>query len=67
MKVVHSVSFSFHLRLMSVNSQMAIWPYTSHSNYHSAIHTQNINIFYFEMSSQITIQLLPPANTRGGN
>ena len=109
--LVHCVFFSFHLHLsLNVNDQMAIRPYTSHSNYNSPftpvadpgfspgggansqkcyyfsifcrklheneriwtprggarpwrppldppMHTQkNINIFYFEMSCQITIR-----------
>ena len=54
---VHPVSLSFCLHLsLSMNGQMAIWLYTSDSNDYLAIHTQNINIFYFEMSSQIVIQ-----------
>ena len=53
---VHSVSLSFRLSL-SVNGRMAIWLYISHSNYHSAIQTQKYNIFYFEMSGLIAIQL----------
>ena len=55
MKNVHSISLSFRLRLslsVNVNSRMAIPPYTSHLNYHSAI-----NIFYFDMSGQIAIEL----------
>ena len=47
-KVVHSVSLNFRLRLsLSVNSQMAIWLYTSHSNYHLIIHTQKHKYFLF--------------------
>ena len=54
---VHPVSLSFCLHLsLSMNGQMAIWLYTSDSNDYLAIHTQNINIFYLEMSSQIAIQ-----------
>ena len=56
---MHSVSLSFHLRLsLSVNGQMAIKPYTRHLNYHSAIHTQSINIFYFEMCGQRWVNFL---------
>ena len=58
---VHSVSLSFCLRVsLSVNGRMAIWLYASHLNYHSTIQPftlKNIDIFYFEMSGQIAIQL----------
>ena len=47
-KVVHSLSLNFHLRLsLSVNGQMAIWLYTSHSNYPLVIHAQKHKYFLF--------------------
>ena len=45
---MHFVCLRFHLDLsLSVNGQMAIQPYTSHSNYHSAIHMQKHKYFLF--------------------
>ena len=39
--LLHSVSLGLRLRLsLSVNGQMAIRPYITHFNYHSAIYTQ---------------------------
>ena len=55
---MHSVSLSFRLRLSSsMDSGMAIWMYTSHLNYHLAIHTQKSKYVFFKMSGQIAIQL----------
>ena len=39
-----------------LNSRKAIWPYTSHLNYYSAIRTPKYKCFYFEMSGQIALQ-----------
>ena len=51
--MVHSVSLSFRLLLsLSVNGQMAIQPYTSHSNYHLAIDT-DINIFILKCLAKL--------------
>ena len=51
--MVHFVSLSFRFRLSSnVNGQMAIQPYTSHSNYHLAIHT-DINIFILKCLAKL--------------
>ena len=54
---MHSVSLSFCLHLsLSVNGWMAIQPCTSHSNYHSAIHTQKYNYFLFWNVSSFSIK-----------
>ena len=45
---MHSVSFSFCLHLsLSVSGWLAIWLYTSHLSYHSAIYTQKYKYFLF--------------------